>query len=266
MGYEETDGIGCSYKRCGSELNVVCFYNKDAVTLNPQKLYTEGQITCNDCNDCVDGLCPGKLTALPREHKTCTGANKDLMTDDIRDTILNVHNYYRRLLATGWAKDKQLTYAKPAAAMLALEYDCTAEDTIMNTLKNCDGTKAQIAGANNYEALKKFNLSEEEAVEEILAKWWKALEDTGIPDNKYRDDMEGTALGKYVNMAYDKTTKVGCGVQICKNRGETVIQCGYTQSTPIGDDEDIYTVAPKFACSGCKKENLACSPLGGLCV
>ncbi|RCN45862.1 hypothetical protein ANCCAN_08159 [Ancylostoma caninum] len=28
-----------------------------------------------------------------------------------------MHNYYRRLLATGWAKDKQLGYAKWAASM-----------------------------------------------------------------------------------------------------------------------------------------------------
>ncbi|KIH62162.1 hypothetical protein ANCDUO_07558 [Ancylostoma duodenale] len=42
------------------------------------------------------------------------------MTDTLRNQALNMHNYYRRLLASGWAKDGKIMYAKPSKAMPAL--------------------------------------------------------------------------------------------------------------------------------------------------
>ncbi|KIH52214.1 SCP-like protein [Ancylostoma duodenale] len=42
------------------------------------------------------------------------------MTDALRNQAFNMHNYYRRLLASGWAKDAKLIYAKPSQAMPAL--------------------------------------------------------------------------------------------------------------------------------------------------
>ncbi|KIH54954.1 hypothetical protein ANCDUO_14896 [Ancylostoma duodenale] len=89
-----------------------------------QNLYTSSNNQPDICNACAgtapceNGLCNERPAAVALEVKQCTGnAKKDLMTDDLRDQALNIHNYYRRLLATGWAKDAKLGYAHPATAM-----------------------------------------------------------------------------------------------------------------------------------------------------
>ncbi|RCN44031.1 hypothetical protein ANCCAN_09976 [Ancylostoma caninum] len=142
------------------------------------------------------------------------------MTDELRDTALYMHNYYRRLLASGWAKDGQIEYARPAVSMPAL----------------------------------------------VIEEWWKPLETTGIKDNLYKDSMKDTDLQNYVNMAYQGTKAVGCGVQQCEKSGKMLVQCAYATDSPIDDGDPIYTTGK--TCSKCNKlaATPKCSPLGGLCV
>ncbi|RCN35111.1 SCP-like protein [Ancylostoma caninum] len=187
------------------------------------------------------------------------------MTDDLRNTALYMHNYYRGLLASGWAKDGKIGYAKPAAAMIQLKYDCDVENEIMDKFKDCK--TATIAQPSNFKQYPKFDVSRESALEAVIDEWWSALAKTGVPDNKYVEaEMKDKPLGDYVNMAYDKTKKVGCGVQICQAIGKTYVQCAYTSDTPISDEDPIYEIAKKRACSGCGKAGMTCSPLGALCV
>ncbi|EPB71052.1 hypothetical protein ANCCEY_09844 [Ancylostoma ceylanicum] len=39
------------------------------------------------------------------------------MTDEMEETAVNMHNYYRRLIATGWAEDPKSVYAPRASKM-----------------------------------------------------------------------------------------------------------------------------------------------------
>ncbi|EPB74295.1 hypothetical protein ANCCEY_06634 [Ancylostoma ceylanicum] len=74
---------------------------------------------CSQCQkECKDALCRYPLSPLADKTSSdvCKGCSKDLK-DDFRLTALHMHNYYRRLLASGWAKDKQIKYAKPAKTM-----------------------------------------------------------------------------------------------------------------------------------------------------
>ncbi|EYC27310.1 hypothetical protein Y032_0009g643 [Ancylostoma ceylanicum] len=272
MAYEATTAIGCSYKRCGSELNLLCFYNKDPATIAPQKIYEETNTLCDGCdggpggaNDCVEALCKGSQPAALNDPKMCTHASKLLMTDDLRTMAWNLHDYYRRLLATGWAEDGKIKYAKPAAAMPKLEYNCDVEKEIVDVTSVCDGNTAKLTKPNNVAILNTLALTREEALKQAIEDWWSALKKTGVEDNKYSDSMEGQPLQKYVNMAYDKTTALGCGVDICQKIGKTIVQCGYVVDTQIDDGDYIYQTSTK-ACSGCRKANKECSPLGGLCV
>ncbi|EPB66062.1 SCP-like protein [Ancylostoma ceylanicum] len=241
MAYEATTAIGCSYKRCGSELNLLCFYNKDPATIAPPltKIYEETNTLCDGCNggpaganDCVEALCKGSQPAALNEPTMCTAqASKLLMTDDLRKMAWNLHDYYRRLLATGWAEDGKIKYAKPAAAMPKLEYSCEMEEKIAPATNACDGKTAALTEPNNVAILNTLALTREEALKQAIEDWWSALKKTGVEDNKYSDSMEGQPLQKYVNMAYDKTTALGCGVDICQKIGKTIVQCGYVVDT-----------------------------------
>ncbi|KAL6729265.1 hypothetical protein Aduo_000338 [Ancylostoma duodenale] len=273
MAYEDTDGMGCSYQRCSGELYIVCFYNKNPAKVKPlpTNLYeAAAATTCDGCpqvngvSTCVDALCQKELTPLVISAQ-CNLANSKLMTDELRNTALYMHNYYRGLLASGWAKDGKIGYAKPAAAMIQLKYDCDVENKIMEKFKDCQ--TPTLTQPFNFKQYSKFEESRESALKAVIDEWWSALAKTGVTDNKYVEaDMKDKPLGDYVNMAYDKTTKVGCGVQTCKAIGRTFVQCAYTANPLIDDGDPIYEVAKKRACSGCGKAGMTCSPLGALCV
>ncbi|EPB73740.1 SCP-like protein [Ancylostoma ceylanicum] len=148
---------------------------------NAGDLYSSGGADatqlCADCaNDCEAGLCNVAPAALlPIDTMCQTNQNsKTLMTDDLRNQALNMHNYYRRVLASGWAKDAKLTYAKPSKAMPALtvmplrvytEYDCALEETIMTHIKDCAGTPATTNKAENFLAVDDYKSPREDVLQ-----------------------------------------------------------------------------------------------------
>ncbi|RCN29752.1 hypothetical protein ANCCAN_24487 [Ancylostoma caninum] len=92
--------------------------------------------------------------------------------------------FVRRLLATGWAKDKRIQYAKPAKAMNELVYVKPLEDAALNCVKNCENT----APENNSPVGESFwrgksgsyKLSYVEAMEQAIKEWWRPIESTGL--------------------------------------------------------------------------------------
>ncbi|EYC43900.1 hypothetical protein Y032_0477g2171 [Ancylostoma ceylanicum] len=269
MAYSESDSFACTYHPCSnSQTSLLCYYSKDGNAAQGN-LYTNGAETeiCADCaaNTCVDALCNVAPAAVAPVDVLCqdpANTQKALMTDTLRNQALNMHNYYRRLLASGWAKDGKIMYAKPSKAMPALVYDCAVEETIMLHLKDCAGTAATTNKAENFQSSGDFNFPSLQAVQA----WWAPLEATGIADNLYTSEVESSALKSYVPMAHHETLKVGCGVQTCDKLGKTLVQCAYEGAPTSADDSDIYPAGKP--CSKCKDlpNTPNCSPLGGLCV
>ncbi|KAL6732168.1 hypothetical protein Aduo_002958 [Ancylostoma duodenale] len=176
MAYSKTNGVGCSYNWCTGKLFLVCVYNQDGTKAT--NLYTKGKAgeTCQSCPagiTCKEWLCPVPITPAPPATSTvCPDAPKNeakWITDDLRNTALGMHNYYRRLLATGWAEEKQVGYAKWAASMPELAYDCDTELEIMKKLTKCGGKEVQNAKAqaNNYKLFKEFETPEEQVLEKV---------------------------------------------------------------------------------------------------
>ncbi|EYC45058.1 hypothetical protein Y032_0440g1507 [Ancylostoma ceylanicum] len=120
----------------------------------------------------ITSYCRIKSITEPPTSTMCPNAattDAKWITDDFRKTAVGMHNYYRRLLATGWAEDKKLGYAKWASSMPELEYSCESEDEIMKELKNCAGkevanTKAQ---ANNYKFIKEYETPDEQVLQKV---------------------------------------------------------------------------------------------------
>ncbi|EPB73739.1 hypothetical protein ANCCEY_07176 [Ancylostoma ceylanicum] len=184
--------------------NVANYGNSFELGDAAQTLYTSSNTEADICNACANpppcenALCNERPDPVALEVKQCTGnAKKDLMTDALRDQALNMHNYYRRLLATGWAKDAKLGYAQPATAMPKLEYDCTVEETIMTKFETCDGNAATTNKAENFIAYDDFRSDREVVLSKVLADWWSPLENTGNPENKYTD-ANAAALKSYI--------------------------------------------------------------------
>ncbi|EPB66748.1 SCP-like protein [Ancylostoma ceylanicum] len=207
MAYYRTDGIGCSYSWCDGKLSLVCLYSENGAANSVKDLYAKGGAgdTCKSCEpynnqeNCVNGLCQASLFYVLTTSTICPGAissNAVWGTDDLRIIALNMHNYYRRQLAMGWAKDKQITYAKAAAAMPELTYDCDIEEEIMDGLVDCPGkpVTTKSTHTHNYKAFKPYNSPVDKALQKI---------------------------------AFHQTRKVGCGIKVCNREGRIEVQCGY---------------------------------------
>ncbi|RCN28759.1 SCP-like protein [Ancylostoma caninum] len=239
---------------------------------NQADLYEAGNANeiCASCTrptDCINALCNEPSPAVVPTGTQCqqNQNTKTLMTDELRDQALNMHNYYRRLLASGWAKDAKLIYAKPSSAMPALTYDCNLENTIMTHLKDCAGTAATTNKAENFVAYGNYQSERADVFSKVVEQWWSPLADIGNENNLY-SDSNPAALKTYINMAHKSATSVGCGVQLCPRLGQTLVQCAYEGVPIIADDDPIYPVGKP--CSKCKDlpATSKCSALGGLCV
>ncbi|EYB98244.1 hypothetical protein Y032_0133g1793 [Ancylostoma ceylanicum] len=213
------------------------------------------------------GHCVGDMKSVADKTSSdvCKGCSKDLK-DDFRLTALHMHNYYRRLLASGWAKDKQIKYAKPAKTMNQLVYVKPLEDAALKYVSNCDRT----APENNFPAGESFwrgssgshKLTHVEAVQQAMKEWWGPLESTGLGDNlEYTAEMQGGTLKYVPNIIHDKSTQIGCAAKTCTKQGITLIDCRYNTTVGVGDT--IYEVG-ETPCNPCPA-GTACSKLGGVC-
>ncbi|EPB76218.1 SCP-like protein [Ancylostoma ceylanicum] len=176
-----------------------------------------------------------------------------------------------RLLATGWAKNKQTVYAPIAAKMKFVTYDEQALGKEANN-KSSD-CRADIGSpsngkAMNIEEIGDYNMPLQDALELAITKWWRQVETEGIPaDLKYTDAMEGAGkITKFVNMANENIERVGCAVTRCLPIGKIRVVCEYDMAP--GVDEVVYTKATKKPCSGCTQIKKTCGThySEGLCV
>ncbi|EYB86886.1 hypothetical protein Y032_0272g954 [Ancylostoma ceylanicum] len=183
--------------------------------------------------------------------------DKDKLSDELKEAVENMHNYYRRLLATGWAKNKLSStgYAPIASKMLAVKYACDAiGEEAYTKSQNCDaaiGDPTAGRGMNKLE-IKNHTMSHQEALEEAMKTWWGQLETEGLPDDLmytdeianagkitefatvrhslnnfriiYRGRMEYYTLFEIAN---ELVESVGCAVTTCKKTGLTRVVCEY---------------------------------------
>ncbi|EYC12172.1 hypothetical protein Y032_0048g1648 [Ancylostoma ceylanicum] len=160
MAYFNTTLMACSYDRCDTTTKLLCLYNKKPKANQP--LYDKGDMCGSGC-DCVNRLCQTEIKHIA-DPSTC---KKALMTDEMEETAVNMHNYYRRLIATGWAEDPKSVYAPRASKMNYLDFDCDNLAVPMKTAIN----KCQIpadAPGQNVHVIDKWDISRQAALEEVI--------------------------------------------------------------------------------------------------
>ncbi|KAK6758144.1 hypothetical protein RB195_015767 [Necator americanus] len=273
LAYEKVDAFACTYQICQStNYNLLCFFNQNPPAVGSD-VYTKDPKSpsfCSNrtaCRTCVDGLCETSVKPALFKSTFCgtgTKACKGVFSDNFRRTALEMHNYYRRLLATGWAKSGE-SYAKPATKMIELQYDKALEADAVKKIKDCKASLSTAVKENFWSTdVSTSNNIGEDAIKKAVAKWWKPSGNKAFGEN--RKNTKG--LMSAANIAYDEATKVGCAIdagEACLKLGKLYILCKYDNSPAIGDE--IYGAGNK-ACSKCVTTGThrSCSPLGGLCV
>ncbi|KAK6753070.1 hypothetical protein RB195_012586 [Necator americanus] len=260
MAYAETSAVACSYSTCSSntELNLVCFYNKKA---QQATLYDPNADGCT-CAGCTAYLCPS--TFDPAEFTSSVCPTCDPSTQKFREAALYLHNYYRGLVATGWAEDAKSKYAKPAKSMIQLTYD-KAQEVAANaylTQNNDCPTAPEDPGysGENFWTSTDYKLSEEEAIEKAVEDWFGYLKTSGLGDDVTYASLSSNPAKQLGNVIHDKATSVGCAVKACQKAGVIVVDCRYDPKLTTGKIYETGTT-----CSSCGS-NKKCSSLNGLCA
>ncbi|EPB70430.1 SCP-like protein [Ancylostoma ceylanicum] len=222
---------------------------------------------CESCADCTNYLCPQKSFTPVTITPTC---QDDKLNQDSNNAALWMHNYYRGLLASGWAKDKKSNsgYAKTAKQMRALEYDCgnatnpNGATNTYNLIKDCPRVNPTATNGYslNFLRIDDYQISEQDALERAIKTWWGQLETMGLGSDTMFNENSG--ITNFANMAYDQAEKVACAVQNCAKYGDTLVACQYNKAIQSGDK--IYETGK--VCSGCKAIRKTCSNPRGLCV
>ncbi|KIH64855.1 SCP-like protein [Ancylostoma duodenale] len=198
----------------------------------------------------------------------------DEMTYDMQVTAKDMVNYYRNLVATGWAKSKS-GYTPTAKAMNALVeiyglndvivYDCDtlgAEAKDLATDCTSNSYTSKIGMAVNYHRVKDLTLSEEQVLEKALSTWYSQLENVDLDEKANYDNNVQTRAPSFANLVVGDATKLGCSVHTCEPQGFSVAVCEF-DGTPT-DGFPLYTVDK--ACSGCAAGKSCHKGLPGLCA
>ncbi|KAK6733581.1 hypothetical protein RB195_017373 [Necator americanus] len=269
MVYEDTNAFACSFAKCSDNIRLLCLYNKVGNEAN-KVLYEKAATADVACDGCAQGspcqawLCQPPFTPAANDEQCAD----DGMTNDMTNTALHMHNYYRGLLGSGWADDKIRTYAPLPKAMPQLMYGCKdlakeAADKAAACKETPDAPSVATRSQNHF-TIKNVDIKPEDALKQAISTWWEELADIGVGDDTKYTDKNKNKLEHFANMAYDQTKSVGCSVKTCTKEGLTVVVCQYDQKIAV--NTNIYEVAKSGnkACSGC--DGKKCGTLEGLCV
>ncbi|EYC43071.1 hypothetical protein Y032_0505g2671 [Ancylostoma ceylanicum] len=190
--------------------------------------------------------------ALPKADCTDDG-----MTLDMQNTAKYMHNYYRKVIASGWAKDKN-GYAPRAKNMNELKYDCANMGA--DTLGTIDCAKHQYTakGGNslNYKEYS-WEVTPADALQKAISEWYGELENVDLDEQSTYNQQIKTNANKFANMAVAEATKFACAAKQCKAQGHTVAVCQYNY--PPDDDTPLYEVGKP--CAGCDKATTTCDQM-----
>ncbi|WKY01905.1 hypothetical protein Q1695_015708 [Nippostrongylus brasiliensis] len=176
----------------------------------------------------------------------CTAANSNT-TQFVRFTAITMHNYYRKKVARGWAKDQTGQNLPPAADMKKMMYDCDLELSASKLADKCTETADPTLTGGKAVLFKKVNdgtMTTVKAVEEAMKSWYDEVGKATLGD----PPKATNAVKGFANMIHDENSKVGCAIKSCS--GSWLFACLYDQPF-VANDSPIYQSGT--TCTGCKQ-------------
>ncbi|WKY01906.1 hypothetical protein Q1695_015708 [Nippostrongylus brasiliensis] len=261
--------FACAFKGCSFNPTltaVICAFHTTGEVVG-ELIYESSRIIqyCNatNCNGTCAGpyyypLCMPKLPAkapgadlqvvVPEDSgpMNCTAANSNT-TQFVRFTAITMHNYYRKKVARGWAKDQTGQNLPPAADMKKMMYDCDLELSASKLADKCTETADPTLTGGKAVLFKKVNdgtMTTVKAVEEAMKSWYDEVGKATLGD----PPKATNAVKGFANMIHDENSKVGCAIKSCS--GSWLFACLYDQPF-VANDSPIYQSGT--TCTGCKQ-------------
>ncbi|ETN86461.1 SCP-like protein [Necator americanus] len=128
---------------------------------------------------------------IPQSIATSTGICR--MSQEERTSILDLHNVYRAQLAQGNLENNGYGYAKPAALMFILQWDCELENMAYEHATRClpqksDPETRPNVGENVYISMDQ-TYDHKTIAKQALNEWWNVLAQFGIKDTRYTEEL-----------------------------------------------------------------------------
>ncbi|KIH46627.1 hypothetical protein ANCDUO_23318 [Ancylostoma duodenale] len=199
----------------------------------------------------------------------CSQGKDDGMTYEMQVTALNLANYYRRLLGTGWTKDKN-GYAPTSKMLYALGYECDKLGAGAKAkIDNCQKPPytADQGWTLTYYKVDNVNIDSKTVLEQAFKTWAdqaKKVDVQAIAGSVFYEGALATEASDWAKLTTAKNSFIGCSLKKCDTQGFTVVVCQYNGLFTNGDP--FYTVGKP--CAGCAKGGRKCDYAlgGGLCI
>uniref|UniRef100_A0AC35GLN0 ShKT domain-containing protein n=1 Tax=Panagrolaimus sp. PS1159 TaxID=55785 RepID=A0AC35GLN0_9BILA len=156
------------------------------------------------------------------------------ISDAIRQAAISSHNNFRSQLAQGQSTLRGGARAATAKNMYRLNYDCAIEATAQAWANNCQfqhsTSNFRNGAGENLFMTSAVNANQQSAMTQAATLWWKELADFGgisSSDTTLTMSAFNTGIGHWSQMAWAKTTTIGCGVKSCPSQGMTIVVCQY---------------------------------------
>ncbi|EPB69405.1 SCP-like protein [Ancylostoma ceylanicum] len=198
-------------------------------------------------------------TAVTESASTATAddtttQSSDGLSQELRDKIEDMHNYYRSILAKGQIRNGK--EGKPncptATNMYRMRYDMTLELEAQKYADSCPSSSSPVSSRSsgeNYQTFSPTEITDEVAIKNALEIWFEQILKRGVNKRMmYNKKLEEKprAPTAFTQMAWAESYKVGCGVKHCSSR--TVVVCRYN---PRGNIYGELIYEPGDTCVAC---------------
>ncbi|XP_026476716.1 venom allergen 3-like [Ctenocephalides felis] len=187
---------------------------------------------------------------------TCVDYKDIEMTEELKQDLLDEHNFFRGLVARGVGELKDNETTPTAAKMMKLKWDDELAYLASLNVKTCKmehdcaDTSKGWSGQNIYSFATTGTIDPKGVVKSVLL-WYNENRDTRKSDIESLPGVyvNGKAIGHYTQVIWGNTDKVGCAASTFKSGkwNKLLVTCNYRGGNLLG--ASVYKIGK--LCSAC---------------
>ncbi|GMR34382.1 hypothetical protein PMAYCL1PPCAC_04577, partial [Pristionchus mayeri] len=169
----------------------------------------------------------GLLSLFSLSHSQCSGG---IPASEVKG-FLDVHNKMRQSISAGTyvAKGKKMPAAKTPIPNLI--WDCEIEKSAQAVASTCvfaHSKNRKNLGENLYTYMSSAVTGQGKAASDS---WESEFKDYGWSDIKLTNAVFSSGVGHATQMAWAKSTKIGCGMATCNGGKQVIVACQYRDAS-----------------------------------
>ncbi|KAF8373083.1 hypothetical protein PRIPAC_79512 [Pristionchus pacificus] len=156
----------------------------------------------------------------------CSGG----IPDTERQSFLDAHNTLRSTISAGKyvANGKNMPAAKTPIANMT--WDCEIEKSAQKVSDTCifaHSKNRTNLGENIWTMWASYKLSVNGMAKKACNSWEVEFQKFGWADIKLTPSVFSSGIGHATQMAWARSTKLGCGISLCKENQKVLVACQY---------------------------------------